>query len=122
MLKGFIVIASLVASTAALAAPAHLSDGEYLAAARCRALIASPVLGKGDTAAIDALLKGQAQRRVGFISDKADEVQRDTQRVVGHADADGKAKLIAERDGVCRAYAGASMTSAPPAATPTGAN
>lgn len=122
MLKGFIVIASLVASTATVAAPAHLTDGQYLAAARCRALIASPALGKGDTSAMDALLKSEAPGRVSLITDRAEEVQRDTRRAVGHADAYAKAKLIAERDGACRAFAGAGMTSAAVAAPATGAN
>lgn len=120
MLKSFIVIASLAASTAAVAAPGHLTDGQYLAAARCRALIASPALGKGDTTAIDAVLRRQAAGRMSFVAEKADQVQLDAARAVGHADADAKAKLMAERDGACRVYAGASSGAA--GGPSTGAN
>lgn len=106
MLKSFIVIASLTASTAAIAAPGRLTDGQYLAAARCRALIASPALGKGDTTAIDAMLRSQAAGRMGVVVDRANEVQLDAARSAGHAGPGGKAELMAERDGACRAYAG----------------
>jgi len=120
MLKSMIVIASLAASSAAFAAPSHLTDGQYLEAARCRVLIASPALGAGDTKPIDATLKSEGRGRVPAVYDRIDDVQHSTEMAVRHADADNKAKLMAERNGVCQTLAGASMAS--PGAQASGAN
>jgi hypothetical protein len=123
VLKGFIIIASLAASSVAMAAPAHLTDSQYLSAVRCRALIASPSLGKGDTSAIDAMLKVERNGRQPAVADRADEVRSDTVRVTGHAGANEKAQLMAERNGVCQAIGeGGTTTAAAQIAQPTGAN
>ena len=123
MLKTLIVVASLAVSTAAIAAPAHLTDSQYLTAVRCQALIASPALGRGDTGAVDALIKAERQGREGAVFDRADEVRADAARVAGHAGPTEKAQLIAERGGACQAYGGASTTTAAAQiAQPTGAN
>ena len=114
MLKGFVVIGALVASSTAFAAPAHLSDAQYLAAARCSGLIASPALGKGDTQPIDAVLKSEGRVRMPVITQEADEARQNAMRQAGHAGAQGKAGLIAERDGVCQTFAHAgTMASGP---------
>jgi len=105
MLNGFIVAAALAASTAAVAQPAHLTDTQYLAAARCRALIASPALGKGDTSAIDSVLKTEGRSRVGAVYDRVDQVQSDAASAARRAEGEQKAKLVAERDGACQVYA-----------------
>src|SRR5665213_3804270 len=83
MLNGFIVAAALAASTTAVARPAQLTDTQYLAVARCRALIASPALGKQDTSAIDAEYKAQSLGRMPVALDRADEVQSDASRAGG---------------------------------------
>src|SRR5665213_2149938 len=107
MLKTLIVVASLAVSTAAIAAPAHLTDSQYLTAVRCQALIASPALGRGDTDAVDTLIKAERQGRDPAVFDRADEMRADAVRQAGHAGPTEKAQLIAERAGVCQAYGGA---------------
>jgi len=106
MFKSFIVIAALAASNVALAAPAHLTDGQFLAASRCRALIASPALGGGDTRVIDGLIKTQGRARDTYIFDKSRETQDEASRQARHAGPMGRTALIAERDGACQAYNG----------------
>ena len=127
MLKTLIVAASLAAAIApgaiATAAPAHLTDSQYLTAVRCQALIASPTLGKGDTGAVDALIKAQASGREGAVFDRAAEVRSDAVRQAGHAGPSQKAQLIAERAGVCRAFGDDAVnTAAAQIAQPTAAN
>ena len=58
MLK-VLTVAALAVSTAAAAHPV-LSDAQYLAAARCQALMSSPALGKVDTQMIDLVLRTEA--------------------------------------------------------------
>ena len=120
MLKSIIVIASLATAGAAFAAPSHLTDSQYLEAARCQVLIASPVLGKGDTGAIDATLKSEDRGRSYDVDQRADGVREQAQMAVRHAGLDAKAKLMAERNGVCQTLAGAATTS--PGAQVSGAN
>jgi hypothetical protein len=103
-LRHTVIVAALAVSTTAAAQPSHLSDVQYMQAARCRALIASPSLGKEDTSRIDGLLKAEGSSRVTYIADKADEMQRDAARMAAGASPERKASLIAERDGVCAAY------------------
>ncbi|MHB8529567.1 MAG: hypothetical protein ACYC8V_08680 [Caulobacteraceae bacterium] len=121
MLKPLIIVASLAVSTSALAAPTHLTDAQYMEAARCRALIASSALGKGDTHVIDALMKREGAGRIGMVYDRADEMGRDAARLARDANGAQKASLVAERDGACLAFnaaPGETMTSiSRPAAT-----
>jgi hypothetical protein len=123
MLKGFIVVASLAVSSVALAAPAHLTDTQYLTAVRCQALIASPALGKGDTSAIDAMLKAEGSARNPVVLDRAAELHGDAMRAAGRAGPDERGRLIAERNGVCQAFGDSgTTTAAAQMAQPTGAN
>jgi hypothetical protein len=126
MLKSLIVVAALAAvapAAIATAAPAHLTDSQYLTAVRCQALIGSPNLGKGDTAAVDALIKAQASGREGAVFDRAAEVRSDAVRQAGHAGPSQKAQLIAERAGACRVFGDEAVnTAAAQIAQPTGAN
>jgi hypothetical protein len=103
-LRHTVILTALAVSTTAAAQPSHLSDVQYMQAARCRALIASPALGKEDTSRIDALLKAEGSGRVTYIADKADDMQRDAARMASGASPERKATLIAERDGTCAAY------------------
>ena len=103
-LREMIVAASLAAATVTVAAPAHVTDVQYLEANRCRALIASTALGGGDTKAIDAFLRAQRGGRDAYISDKADQTQDETAREARRATGDRKTMLIAERDQTCLAF------------------
>jgi hypothetical protein len=122
MLKSFIIVASLAASSVALAAPAHLTDSQYISAVRCRALIASPALGKGDTSSLDAILKAESQGRNPALFDRADEARSDATREASRAGPDQKAHLIAERSGACQAFDGGTTTASTQMAQPAGAN
>ncbi len=127
MLKTVLAAATLAACAAAtlpaIAATDHLSDSQYLTAVRCRALIASPALGKGDTGALDAMLKSERVGRVASMADRADEIRSDAARQASHAGSTEKAQLDAERDGLCQAYVpGATTAAAAQSGLPAGAN
>ncbi len=106
-----VIIAALAVSTTAAAQPTtpKLTDVQYMEAARCRALIASPSLGKEDTTSIDALLKSQGASRTTYVYDKAGEMQSDAARQASGASPERKANLIAERDGTCAAFTGSTV-------------
>ena len=115
MLKNLVVLAALGASSLAVAAPSRISDTQYLQLNRCRALIASPELGGGDTTAIDAALKSEGRGRIDYIYDRGQEVQTDAARAAHRAGGDSRAQLIAERDVTCQALVGSVTTAAAPA-------
>lgn len=100
-----IALTCAVATTASARAN-HLTDVEYLQAARCSGLAASEALGAMDTASIEALLKAESRGRVGFIVDKAEQARSDAKRVANRAKAERKAGLLAERAGACARYFG----------------
>jgi hypothetical protein len=124
MLKTLIITAALAAATttAATASPAQMSDAQYLSAVRCQALISSPILGKGDTAAIDSVVKAQGAGRIEAVFDRADEVRSDAARQVRHADATGRAALMAERNGLCQSWTSNGSSMAATSSQPSGAN
>ena len=110
MLKAITIIAAVATAGAGVAAPARLTDVQFIQAARCEALIGSPALGGGDTAAIKALIKSQRGGRVDYIFSKADDAERAAEREARHASDYTRTKLIAERDGVCQAFLPQSQT------------
>ena len=102
MLKALIVVAPLVLSTAAIAAPDKLTDAQYIAAARCQALMSSSALGPVDTHAVDAVMKTQGASRSPDVAERADDARAKADRDARHAGPDAKASLIAERTGPCQ--------------------
>lgn len=94
------------AATTASARASHLTDVEYLQAARCSGLAASEALGAMDTASIDALLKAESRGRISYIVDKADAAKADARRQANRAKAERKSGLLAERSGACQRYFG----------------
>jgi hypothetical protein len=121
-LRDFVVVAALAVSTAAAAAPSHLTDMQYIEAARCQALIASPALGKGDTSTIDALVKSEGRSRIDYVSNKADETRREAARLASQASPERRATLMAERDGACAAFSGEHATTVTTASGSTRSN
>ncbi|HLZ84256.1 MAG TPA: hypothetical protein VKQ54_11875 [Caulobacteraceae bacterium] len=101
MLKALIVVAPLVLSTAAVAGPDRLTDAQYIAAARCQALMASSALGPVDMHAVDAVMKTEGASRTPDVADRADSARAQADRAARHAGPDAKASLVAERDGAC---------------------
>jgi hypothetical protein len=91
---------ALVAAAGAGAAP--MSDVQYFEAQRCGALVTSPALGKGDSHAIEALIRQQERSRSEPAIELGQEARQDAARQARSASGDQKAKLVAERDGVCQ--------------------
>jgi hypothetical protein len=112
MLKILIAIAPLALSTAAFAQPTHMSDAQYIAAARCQVLMSSASLGHQDTSEINALMNAQGGSRSNMAADRAQEAAAAAQQAVRHAGAYSKAALIAERDGSCKTLTGVATVSA----------
>jgi hypothetical protein len=117
-----IVAGALALSSAALAQPARLNDAQYIALARCQALMTSPALGAVDSRAVDHILKAQAAGRPEQVFVRAEEVRFDATQAARHSGPYGKAALVAERDGPCRAFGGGALAAASNAAGSTRAN
>ena len=107
-----LAVAAMSVGAGAMAAPTRLNDAQYLAAARCSGLMAAPALGVGDGGSLSALLKAEGRGRMPVVADRAEQMRDDARREAGHAGAQGRAGLIAERDGVCRSLAGLSGSGA----------
>ena len=122
MFKTLIVAAALAATTAATASPAQMTDAQYLSAVRCQALMSSSILGKGDTAAIDSVVRTQGGARISAVYVRAEDVRSQAENQIRHADATGRASLIAERNGVCQAWSSNGSSMAAMGSQPTGAN
>lgn len=88
---------------AAQAAPG-VTDRAYVEAARCRGLANSTGLGKLDTAQIDAFLRDQGGSRELGVRTQAINKMKGAEAEGDKADAQKKAKLLAEREKVCGAY------------------
>ena len=100
-----IIVAAVVVFTAGAAqAATNVSNFQFLQAARCRGLAASESLGKVDTTAIDAFLKQEGESREGVVKTSASNKISGALREADTAKGDKKAKLLAERDGVCAVW------------------
>jgi hypothetical protein len=104
-------IACASAATA-FAEPAHLTDVQYIAANRCLGLMSSKTLGTPDAAALSRFLDIESQGRVPVAYDEASQARDDARRQANRSNADSNARLIAERDGVCRQFVSAAATTA----------
>jgi len=102
---GLIAAAALgaVAGMAA-AAPARLTDVQFIAANRCLGIISSKTLGTGEAAAFSAFLDQQGKSRDSIASDRADEARDDAMHEANRVTGERKDRLIAERDGPCQAF------------------
>lgn len=101
-----LIAAIVVAGSLAGAAHASASDVQYMQAARCRGLAASENLGKLDTAAIDAFLREEGAGRALDVKTSAIHKMNGAAKDAAAADGAKKAKLLAEREGVCATYLG----------------
>jgi len=99
-----ITIAAACASAAVTsAAPARLSDVDFIAANRCLGIESTKTFSAPDADALRQLVKAQSWGRDSFIYDKADQARDDGQRDASRSGAENNARLTGERDGVCRA-------------------
>jgi hypothetical protein len=104
ILTGLAIVAALgVGATGAYAQPGRISDVAYLQMARCAGLASSANLGSNDGASLKALLKVQANGRMPYILDQADEAQQKAKREADRADDYSKNKLQSELSGTCAA-------------------
>jgi len=100
-----LAVAALSASAvAAVAAPVHVDDAQVLAANRCLGLMSSHTLGTPEAAALRQFIKDQSWGRVSFVYDQADALRDAAVRQAGRSDPDLRARLTAERDGVCHTF------------------
>jgi hypothetical protein len=107
-----LTIAAVCASAAAAsAAPARISDVQYIAANRCLGIESAKNLGATDVDALRQLVKSQDWGREGFVQDKADQAREDGQREASRSGAENNLRLTGERDGVCRALASTTTAS-----------
>jgi hypothetical protein len=107
-----LALAAAAGAPAAFAAPpTHLSDVQFVQANRCLGLMTSKTLGTQDASAMSQLVKAQTGGRIGYVYDRADQARDDAQREANHAGAEN-ARLVAERDGVCRSFIGSGSTEA----------
>jgi hypothetical protein len=108
-MRKFVLSTLAVAALAATAAPAFAADdrwtdGQYLQANRCLALGQSTALGEAATGDLAAQIKSQAFGRGSNITDRGVSLRAEATRQAKTTDAERKAKLLAERDGVCKSF------------------
>lgn len=108
-MRRFVAIVLAGAALSAAAAPAYAqaarwSDGEYLKANRCLGLAEAKELGAVDATALVARIKTQSPGRDPYLRDRGDAMRQDARRLGKTVSEAQKAKLLAERDGACKAY------------------
>lgn len=110
-MRKFVLSSLTVAALSAAAAPSFAAgaserwtDGQYLQANRCLALAQSAALGELPTGDLAAQIKSQEFGRGSNITDRGVSLRAEATRQSKTKDGERKAKLLAERDGVCKAY------------------
>lgn len=102
-----LIIATVAAASLTSAAHAgSITNLQFLEAARCRGLASSENLGKLDTASLDSFLRTEGGSRDGAVRTSAQNKIAAALKEADGADADKKAKLLAEREAKCGAYMG----------------
>ena len=104
MYKVFGIAVAFAAMATASAASAHMTDREFLQANRCRGLAGATALGVVDTTVIDGKIREESHGRDLYIMDRAEVLRQNAERDAQHASDTLKARLIAERNGVCASY------------------
>lgn len=105
------------AATTVTAAPTRLNDVQFIAANRCLGLMTSKALGTSDAASIRQVVKEQSWGREAYVYDKADEARDEAQSDAGRGGADLRARLTAERDGLCHSFLDTARTAGAPGAS-----
>lgn len=99
-----VIIGLVAASAVASVAHAGVSSKQFVEASRCSALAASDNLGKLDTTAVEAFLRGAAAEQKYSVRVDAITKMNNTRRKADGATGSAKAKLLAEREQVCAPY------------------
>lgn len=103
-------LAALFATAASAAAPAKITDIEYLKASRCVGLASAGTLNPVDATALTGFVKEQERIRAGYINERAREEAAKAKRQAKHMD--GRERLNAELAGPCMAYVSGGATTA----------
>jgi hypothetical protein len=93
----------VLSATAPAFAANRVSDGELMRASRCLGLAKAANLGVSDPTALQAFVKVQSKGRDPLVQERVEEAERAAKSEAGKAKDGGKASLIAERDGACKA-------------------
>ena len=97
-------VCGLIAMATATAASAGMNDREYLQANRCRGLATSQTLGVLDTTIIDQKIARETQGRDPNMVDRGEQFRHIAENDARRPNESMRARLIAERDGVCSTY------------------
>jgi hypothetical protein len=100
-------------AASAFAAPARLSDVQFIAANRCLGIESTKALGDGREADFKSLVKEQQWGRTNYINDQADAARDEANSQASRGGAEQIGHLTAERDGVCRAFLTTTTASTP---------
>ena len=100
-----ILAGAALSAGAASASGSHLSDAEYIAAARCQGLYQARSLGPADAAGINALVKSEGATREPAVLDRADSARDEARQQADHAAGVMKPQYASERDGACQVWA-----------------
>ncbi len=110
-MRKFVLSTLAVAALASAAAPAFAAgaadrwtDGQYLQANRCLALAQSASLGELPAGDLAAQIKSQEFGRGSNVTDRGASLRAEAARQAKTKDDERKAKLLAERDGVCKTF------------------
>ena len=104
VIGNILIATALVTTTAAVAGPSHLSDSQYIAAARCQGLFNSQALGTADSSGIDKVMKSEGAIRDPNVFQLGEEARTAATRQARSAGAQSRSALVSERDGACQAY------------------
>jgi len=113
-----LVTASIAAALAAVvaplafAAPVHITDVQFITANQCLGLMSSKSLGTTDAAAMQRFIHDQSYGRDPGVYDRADQVRDNAESDANRGGTDHRARLVAERDGVCRDLLGGATSTA----------
>ena len=98
-----IAAAVTLASAGLAVAKDRVSDGEYLAAARCTGLAQGA---EQDAQGFEAFFKAQAKGRPSAITDRAEKIRDKARHSARIANDTQKGVFAQELTGACQAYAG----------------
>ena len=110
------VAAACASAAVATAAPARLTDVQFLAANRCVGIESTKAFAGPDADALRQLVKSQEWGRDSYTYDQADQAREDGEREASRSGAENNVRLTSERDGVCRSLVSTTTASTPSAA------
>lgn len=104
IIRNILIVGAMASTTAAVAATSHLSDSQYIAAARCQGLFNSAALGSTDSSGINKVMKSEGAIRNSNVFQLAEDARTSASREASHAAAQGRSALVSERDGACQVF------------------